>query len=172
MPRHSLVTYSEIVRGAAGALIASSSLIVGSLVDTENPALASTISLCQSVPSVTQLVVTRHNEFLNNQPRFSFSSVITVHKASPVRDIAHALCALPDMPVGIYCPADIGISYRLNFMSRSHPFAAVTINASGCEDVDGLHLTRWAARSQNFWPTFGRDLMLSKPNHATFIGGL
>lgn len=75
------------------------------------------------------------------------------------------------MPSGVlFCPADFGIVYHLVFFSGARRLPPVSIDATGCETVRGLGVTRWVARSPGFWRTLGTALHLATPGYATFRG--
>ena len=171
MARRRVALRIKVLSGVAIAFIGVCSLLLGVFVNTNDRALASTPEVCESAPSLTKLVISRHNEFSDNRLHFSFSPTMTIRNASLVRSVAHALCALPKKPRGVlHCPSDNGISYRATFSTGRQTFAVVTIDPSGCEFIGGLGATRWAAHSPNLWNTLGKAMRLPKPDRATFLG--
>jgi len=127
--------------------------------------------LCQAVPHLDLLVVRRTDAFPQNHFRFSFPPVVTVSDPARVRDAGTALCALPKMPKGVFnCPADFGIDYHLTFSAAGRSFRTVIVDATGCQQVQGLGPTRWVARSPSFWQLLGEAMGLSNPTNATFSG--
>jgi hypothetical protein len=82
----------------------------------------------------------------------------TVTSPAKMRRVQVALCALPAPRTGVYnCPADLGISYRLQFSAAHGALPVITADVTGCQMVTGLGNTaRWAAESPGFWPTLAR----------------
>jgi hypothetical protein len=127
--------------------------------------------LCDSAGSVTLLVVRRTVAFPQNHFRFSFPYSVRVRRASAARKVARALCALPVLPRGAFsCPADFGILYHLQLARDRQRFRVVTIEATGCEAVQGLATARWVARSPKFWRTLGVAMGIRQPAWETFRG--
>ena len=101
------------------------------------------LALAQEISSLDRLVVRRTDAFPQNHIRFSFPAVMTVSDAARVQRVARALLALPAMPKGVFCPADSGIVYHLTFFDGGHALPAISFDATGCEAVRGLGVTRW-----------------------------
>jgi hypothetical protein len=79
---------------------------------------------------------------------------VTLHGATQVQAMVAALCALPAMPSGLYCPAASSGSVRLVFVAGEQSFPPVSLQESGCHGVTGLGPTRsWSPSSE-----FGRML--------------
>ena len=74
------------------------------------------------------------------------------------------------MPKGILCPIDLGIVDQLTFSSAGHELPAISIRATGCQQVSGFGVTRWVARSPGFWRTLGLAMGLAQPGYALFRG--
>ncbi len=128
-------------------------------------------SLCASSGNVTHLVVRRTDALAQDELHFSFPSSVAVSDVASVRDVARALCALPAMPKQVMsCPMDLGIDYRLQFSRAQRRFRVVTLDATGCQVVDGLVPPRWIARSPRFWGTLGGAMRLRHPSWLTFRG--
>ena len=128
-------------------------------------------SLCQNARRITE--VTMRRVVLAEADRsFTFPARIIVTAKSRSKAIVRDLCSLPKMPHGtIACPADAGISYRLDFGVRGRIASdKETVNATGCETVSGSGVVRWSFRSPKFWVTFGRALGIAHPDNATFRG--
>jgi hypothetical protein len=88
-----------------------------------------------------------------------------------VHAVARALLDLPLPPTGpIHCPADLGIVYRLTFFAGGRALPLVTVQATGCQVVEGLGAPRWAATSPDFWHTLGEAMGLANADYATFRG--
>jgi len=134
---------------------------------------ASSPALCQAAAHVDHLVVHRVDALPQNHLYFSFPATVTVTEAESVQDVASALCALPKMPPGIFnCPADFGISYNLTFSAAGQKFAVVSLEPSGCEEVQGLGPTRWIIRNPGFWRVLGNAMGLPGATQSTFAGTL
>lgn len=100
---------------------------------------------------IDQLVVHRVDAFPENHPRFSFPEVVTVSDTDRVREVAHAVCSLPEFPPGaMSCPADLGgLVYHLGFDSAPD----IEADAGGCQGVRGIDPIGWTARTPGFWRT-------------------
>jgi len=121
--------------------------------------------------AVDRLTVSRVNTIPANHPHFAFPATVAVTDAAQARTAARALCGLQPAPGGVLaCPADLGISYRLDFATATHSLPAVTIQAGGCEAVSGAGLTRSSVRTPAFWAVLGRAMGVIHPSHAAFAG--
>jgi hypothetical protein len=130
-------------------------------------------SLRQSIDRLTGLTVQRTDAIPQNHMSFSFPAQVTITDPAQVQAVARALCALPKMPSGaFYGPADFGITYHLVFAAGQQRFRAISVDATGMQQVRGLGPTRWVARSPGFWQTLGVAMGLEHPNAATFSGSL
>lgn len=127
--------------------------------------------------------MTRVNQFPQNHRHFTFPALITITSAGRAQAVAEALCALPLFPHGgasVDCTLDWGVNYLLSFTSAAGGFQAVTVDASGCEQIEGADPasgqpvgyppTRWAARSPWFWPLLGAAAGISQPGYQAFAG--
>jgi len=120
---------------------------------------------------VDRLTVSRVNTIPANHPHFAFPATVAVTDAAQARTAARALCGLQPAPGGVLaCPADLGISYRLDFATAARRLPAVTIQAGGCEAVSGAGLTRSSVRTPAFWAVLGRAMGVIHPSHAAFAG--
>jgi len=129
--------------------------------------------LCANAGAVDRLMVSRVNTIPANHPNFAFPAKVTVTDAVQARTAAEALCALRPEPGGVLaCPADLGVSYRLDFATPKRSLPAVTIRAGGCEGVSGAGLTRSSMRTPAFWAVLGRAMGLTHPSHAAFAGSM
>jgi hypothetical protein len=129
--------------------------------------------LCADAGAVNRLTVSRLNALPANSPRFSFPATVAVGDAAQARAVARALCALQPLPRGVMaCPADLGISYRLDFATAARRLPPVSIRAGGCEGVSGAGLTRWSMRTPAFWAVLGTAMGLADPGHAAFSGSM
>ncbi len=70
----------------------------------------------------------------------------------------------------LFCPADLGITYHLTFSVAGRSFPTVIVDATGCQEVNGLGSTRWIARTPSFWRSLGKAMVLANPTYATFRG--
>lgn len=137
-----------------------------------SPASASRSStLCRAVAHLDRLVVRRTDELPQDHFHFAFAAVVVVSHVAEVRQAASAVCGLPKMPHGVFhCPADFGIDYHLTFAANGRIFPTVTLDATGCEQVNGLGPTRWIARTPGFWHTLGTAMGMARPTENTFRG--
>jgi hypothetical protein len=128
-------------------------------------------TLCADAGAVNRLTVSRMNTLPANSPRFSFPATVAVSDAAQARAVARALCALQPLPRGVVaCPADLGITYRLDFATSERSLPPVSIRAGGCEGVSGAGPTRWSIRTPAFWTVLGTAMGLAHPGHAAFSG--
>jgi hypothetical protein len=130
--------------------------------------------LCQVIPRVDRLIVTRTYGFPGNQFHFTFPAVVTVTNAAAARAVATSACALPDAPKGAQaCPADFAVSYHLVFWVRGQkgPGAdLVVVDPTGCEVVTGLGTGREAMSDPAFYRILGNAMGLKNANYLTFRG--
>jgi hypothetical protein len=118
---------------------------------------ATTAGLCAAVSKVDSLTVRRDGAWPANHFRFRFPRQIAVTRPQQARAVARAVCALPPMPRGVFaCPADFGISYRLEFAAGGRRLAVVTVHPGGCELVTGAGQARWVEKSHGFWTVLSR----------------
>jgi hypothetical protein len=129
-------------------------------------------TLCADAAAVDRLTVIRLDAIPANHPHFSFPAAVPVSDATKARIVAQALCALRPMPHATFaCPADLGISYQLDFAVPGRSLPRATIRAGGCEEVSGGGLAiRWAVGTPTFWTVLGRAMGLANPGHAAFAG--
>jgi hypothetical protein len=127
------------------------------------PSQAATSSgICRAPDTLTDLSVTRTDEFPQNQASFVFPDHITSSDATAVADVARAACQLPVLPSGAYsCPADLGVTYVLTFMAGTAEMGTITADPTGCPSLTGLGPTRVAAPS--FWDELAVALALPAP---------
>ncbi|MHB2029152.1 MAG: hypothetical protein ACYCPT_10085 [Acidimicrobiales bacterium] len=133
---------------------------------------ARTAYLCQVIPRVDRLNVTRHES--GRQFVFTFPAVVTVTSASAAQTVAKAACALPDAPKGAQaCPAEFAVSYHLVFAVRGEKGMggeAIDVNPTGCQSVTGLGTVREAMSHLAFYRLLGNVMGLKNPNYLTFRG--
>ena len=92
------------------------------------------LALCAAVSEVDSLTVTRLDQFPGNGLRFTFPPRIAASSPRQAQAVARAWCGLRQLPPGAYsCPADWGISYRLQFGATGRRDAVVTADATGCQ---------------------------------------
>jgi hypothetical protein len=127
-------------------------------------------ALCADAGAVDRLTVSRVNSIPANHPRFTFPATVTVTDAAQARTVARALCALGPARSHIACPADFGLTYRLDFTAAGRGLPPVTVRAGGCETVSGAGGIRWTMRSPAFWAVLGRAMGLANPGHQVFVG--
>jgi hypothetical protein len=128
-------------------------------------------TLCADAGAVDRLTVSRVSAIPANHPRFTFPATVTITNAAQARSVARELCALQPQPGGaVACPADLGVTYRLEFATSGRSLPPVTIRAGGCEAVSGAGLARWTMRTPAFWAVLGTAMGLAHPGHAVFAG--
>jgi hypothetical protein len=127
-------------------------------------ATATAAGLCAAVSEVDSLTVTRGGAGQASHFRFRFPRQIVVTRPQRARTVARAVCVLPRMPRGILaCPADFGISYRLEFAAARRRLAVVTVDPGGCGRVAGAGPARWAEKSPGFWTVLRREAVVPGP---------
>jgi hypothetical protein len=121
-------------------------------------------ALCREASTLTSLVVTRNHGFKVPELEPAFPSQITVSNPALVQAVARALCALPDMPPGVFnCPALLlGTAYTLHFAASGRSLPLVIVNSSGCETVTGVGPVRRVS-SRAFWEVLSRALGAGTP---------
>ena len=128
--------------------------------------------LCQVIPRVDRLIVTRHAP--GNQFHFTFPAVVTVTNAAGARAVAASACALPDAPKGAQaCPVEFAVSYHLVFAVRGEKGMggeAIDVNPTGCQSVTGLGTVREAMSSIAFFRLLGSAMGLKNASYLTFRG--
>jgi hypothetical protein len=84
--------------------------------------------------------------------------------------VAEAICGLPAARHGVmFCPADLGVSYRLSFAAGRAAFPVVTVMAGGCGRVSGAGPAR-QANSATFWIDLAKALGVAHPTSTTLLG--
>jgi hypothetical protein len=128
-------------------------------------------TLCAAAGAVDRLTVSRVNSIPGNHQQFSFPATVAVAGAAQARAVARALCALPARPRGpIFCPIDLGVTYRLGFAVSGPSLPPVTIGAGGCEEASGAGMARWIGSTPAFWTVLGKAMGLTNPGHSAFVG--
>ena len=116
------------------------------------------VALCRDIPALSSVVISRTMTVHPFAPGLILPRGITIGEPSAVRDLAAALCRLPQMPrQPVTCPVRFRGSLRFAFAAGRRPFPPVTVQMSGCRVVTGLGPAR-TARSAVFWRTVGQDL--------------
>jgi hypothetical protein len=127
--------------------------------------------LCAAASKVDSLTVIRHDAIPRNHLRFRFPPRVTTSRPQ-AQAVARAVCALPRMPRGtMACPADWGVSYRLEFATAGRRFGVVTVDASGCQPVSGAGPMRWLVRTHGFWTVLERATGMPGPSAFFGCGG-
>jgi hypothetical protein len=141
---------------------------------TTNPkAKTSTAYLCQVLPRVDGLVVTRQAPSVPPDDfAFTFPMVVNVTGASAARRVATSACALPDFPTGVFhCPASFAVSYHLVFAVQGEKGMggeAIDLYPTGCPMVKGLGTVR--TPTARFYRRLARAMRLVHYNGLTFRG--
>ncbi|MGO8882183.1 MAG: hypothetical protein ACLPUO_24215 [Streptosporangiaceae bacterium] len=109
--------------------------------------------LCADPHAVQRLVIARASVLRQIQPQKSLPPVqVIIVTGGRARSVAIALCALPAMPKGVVnCPALLFGHLTLSFTAFGRRLPLVTIQATGCQAVSGLHPMRSVARCPGFW---------------------
>ena len=156
-----------VLVGACGSQAATTSSATqpastASPADAASPGRAGTTgsaALCSDQAAVTRLLVSRVSALPQNHLHFAFPAAVTVASPGRARAVAAAVCGLPPMPRDVmYCPADLGVRYRLSYAAGSATFPAVTASAGGCSIVAGAGHVRSAGRSSGFWAVLARAM--------------
>ena len=129
--------------------------------------------LCASAQTVQRLSVHRVNMLPQNHERFTFPARANVNDPTKIRMVAQAVCELPPMPGGAFaCPADWGIKYQLTFTADGNKLPTVTIDATGCQTVQGFSRTIWVARTPGFWSVLGKAIGVPHAASGAFGGSM
>lgn len=171
-----VLVIAALAGAVLGAVLAGSgnTVVVTDASTAGHPAAkppAATI-VCAHAGQVDRLTMSRVNQFPQNREHFTFPAHITVTGAQRAQAVARALCALPPFPHGplpMSCPNDWGVSYLLSFASGASRFRVVTVDPTGCEQVDGLGPTRWAL-SAAFWRLLETAAGITHPGNSAFNG--
>lgn len=130
--------------------------------------------LCQVIPRVDRLVVTRHAP--GGQFVYTFPAAVNVTSASAAQAVAKSACALPDAPKGVQaCPVEFAVSYHLVFAVRGEKGMggeAIDVNPTGCQSVTGLGTVREAMAHPAFYRLLGNVMGLKNASYQTFQGAL
>lgn len=141
----------------------------GSTASAQNAPAGTTV--CAHAGDVDHLTISRINSFPRNHVYFTFPARIAVTSAHRSQAVAHALCALPRMPAGMFsCANDWGINYRLIFTAGDSKLAPVTVDATGCQQVTGLGPVRWTVFSPAFWSVLATAAGITPADQASFGG--
>ena len=133
---------------------------------------ATAAGLCAAASEVNSLTVIRNDAIPRNHLGFRFPPRVTTGRPQQAQAVARAVCALPRMPRGTFaCPADWGVSYRLEFAAAGRRFGVVTVNAGGCRPVSGAGPVRWLERSPGFWTVLERATGVPGPSAFFGCGG-
>lgn len=121
-------------------------------------------ALCRDTSALTSLVVTRNHGYKVPELLPGFPSQVTVTNPALIQAVARALCALPDMPSGVFnCPALLlGTAYTLHFAMGARSLPLVLVNSTGCETVTGVGPVRKVS-SPGFWQVLSRALGVKMP---------
>jgi hypothetical protein len=127
--------------------------------------------LCQVLPRVDRLIVTRHAP--GSHFKFSFPAVVSVTNVSKARAVAESACGLPKLPGGEHCPAGFPVSYNLDFAVKGEKGLggeAINVYPTGCETVTGLGPVRTTAEHHSFFRLLGKAIGLKDAGYFTFAG--
>ena len=96
----------------------------------------------------------------------------TITDPQAVSRLAADVRALPVLPAGEHCPADLGTVYTLTFVQPGATWTAA-VHAQGCETVQlSTGETLWAIRAPVLWDDLAAALRMSRSqvNPAVCIG--
>jgi hypothetical protein len=154
---------SQVATTTSAAQSASPSPASPGSIIPGGPASRGGAALCSKQAAVTRLVVSRVTALPQNHLHFAFPAGITVSSPARARAVAGMVCGLPTVPHGaMSCPADWGVTYRLNFAAGSESFRVVTAGAGGCGVVTGAGPARWTARVPGFWTGLAHAMGISR----------
>jgi len=166
LARSAAVPISLIAALGLAACANASSTTTSTIASTKSGAY-----LCQVLPRVDRLIVTRHAP--GSQFRFTFPTVVTVRNASLARDIAASACNLPKLPGGEHCPAAFAVSYHLDFAVKGEKGMGgetIVANPTGCQTVVGLGVVRTTALTPSFYRQLGNAMGLKNAGRSRFAG--
>lgn len=121
-------------------------------------------ALCRDTATLTSLVITRNHGYRVPELLPGFPNQVTVTNPALIRAVARGLCALPDVPRGVYnCPALLlGTAYTLHFAVGGRSLPLVTVNTTGCLTVIGVGPARRVS-SPGFWQVLSRAIGVKMP---------
>lgn len=126
--------------------------------------------LCRDIAAVNRLVVTRVDSLPQNHLHFAVPAGVTITDPATARSVAEAICGLRAAPHRLmFCPADLGVSYRLSFAAGRAAFPVVTVTAGGCGRVTGAGPVRQATTA-TFWIDLAKALGVAHPTSASLQG--
>jgi hypothetical protein len=165
------VAAAAVSLSACGSVTATATGTAASTGSASQMRSAGRGTLCAVAGAVDRLTVSRVNSIPGNHQQFSFPATVAVAGAAQARAVARALCALPARPRGpIFCPIDLGVTYRLGFAVSGPSLPPVTIGAGGCEEASGAGMARWIGSTPAFWTVLGQAMGLTNPGHSAFVG--
>jgi hypothetical protein len=131
------------------------------------------VFLCRSISRVDGLQVTRRTTSVRFV--YDFASSISIHRAESARKVARALCALPVASGRVFCPAELGITYQLDFAVQGEKGLGgetVVVEPTGCALVTGIGAVRTTATTPDFYRVLASAMGLpSKDDNVTsFVG--
>ena len=161
---------STAVVVAAALLLSACSGPTSKVSDMTVQAKTQVAYLCQVLPRVDRLIVTRQAP--GDQFVFTFPAVVTVLSANEARAVAAASCALPDIAPGVFhCPAAFAVSYHLDFAVKGEKGMggeAIDVYPTGCPMVKGLGPVRTPTSA--FYQRLARAMKLGNVGSSTFRG--
>ena len=168
--RHCAVVPMALITGLGLAACGSSPSVAPT---TTSTAPSNQVAyLCQVIPRVDRLIVTRHAPA--KQFHFTFPAVVTVTNSAAARAVATSACALPDAPPYAQpCPSGFAISYHFVFAVRGEKGMggeAMDMNPTGCQSVTGLGTVREAGSHPAFYQLLGNAMGLKNASNQTFRG--
>ena len=167
-----LLAAAGVVLGVTGCGSVSGTTTTGHTGRPGSTPAPTAAGLCAAAGEVNSLTVTRNDTIPGNHLRFHFPRRVTTERPQQAQAVARAVCALPRMPRGTFaCPADLGVSYRLEFAAAGRHFGVVTVRAGGCQQVSGAGPVRWLVHSPGFWTTLERATGVPGPGAFLGCGG-
>ena len=130
--------------------------------------------LCQVIPRVDRLVVTRRAP--GDRFVFTFPAVVKVTNVGAAQAVATSACALSNASKSVPdCPAAFFVSYHLVFAVRGEKGmggAAINVYPAGCQVVRGLGAVRTTAVGVGFYWVLGSAMGLRDASLHSFAGTL
>jgi hypothetical protein len=123
--------------------------------DTGSTALPSAGPSCATAGQADSLTVTRVNLFPSHGLRFTFPPRIVASSPRLAKAAARAWCSIqwPSSGAVYSCPADWGLSYRVQFDAAGRRIAMIDPDATGCQ---------WKGMDR-FWLVLGKATGVPDP---------
>jgi hypothetical protein len=131
-------------------------------------------ALCQSIPDISALTVTRTADSPANHLKFGVPAVISTAQSAPARSVARTICSLATVAEGTsyYCPLDLNVSYQLAFTLPLGARERVDADPSGCDwaTLEGAQGAPMRRTTPAFWSGLGAAVGLPGATERAFLG--